>query len=84
DLTMPEMSGGDFAVRLRRTLSHSPFLIVMTAPGEEVGELLAVETGFHLWLTKPIDPENLLSILDICRQARDRLESPEVAGEITH
>ena len=77
DLTMPELNGNEFALRLRRYLPHSPFLILMTEAGEGTGDMLAVETGFHLWITKPIDPENMLSVLDICARTKGLVALPD-------
>ena len=70
DRTMPGMNGKELAIRLRRTVLHSPLLILMTEIGEELDSVLACNAGFHLRLTKPIASDNLLSVLDICARVK--------------
>jgi CheY-like chemotaxis protein len=65
DLNMPVMDGDELAERLRDQASGRPVLIVaVTAMGGDESRRRTEAAGFHLHLLKPVDPHDLLRVLD--------------------
>jgi len=65
DLNMPEMDGDEVAVKLRHQADGVPIVLVaVTAMNNEASCLRIKEAGFDLHLVKPLDPHNLLSLVD--------------------
>ena len=65
DLNMPGMEGDELAVRLREQAAGRPMLFVaVTAMGNEECRQRTGAAGFHLHLVKPVDPHDLLRIVD--------------------
>jgi signal transduction histidine kinase/ActR/RegA family two-component response regulator len=64
DIGLPDMSGYEVARRIRSApWGEQVFLIAATGWGQEADRDLAIEAGFDLHLTKPIDFEALQSVL---------------------
>jgi CheY-like chemotaxis protein len=65
DLNMPGMDGDELAVRLRRWAGRRHLVLVaLTAmSGPEYGERIRA-AGFDLHLVKPVDPFNLVQVVD--------------------
>ena len=65
DLNMPVMEGDELAERLREQAGERPMLIVaVTAMGNDESRRRTAAAGFHLHLLKPVDPHDLLRIVD--------------------
>jgi len=65
DLNIPGMGGDELAVHLREEAGERPVLFVaVTAMGDEESRLRTEAAGFQLHLVKPVDPHDLLRILD--------------------
>ena len=65
DLNMPGMDGDELASRLREQAQGRPQLLVaVTAMSNEVSAERIRTAGFNLHLIKPVNPHNLLSVLD--------------------
>jgi two-component system, OmpR family, response regulator len=65
DLTMPLMDGDELAVRLRKQAAGRPMLLVaVTAMGGDEYRRRTEAAGFHLHLLKPVDPHDLLRVVD--------------------
>ncbi len=65
DLNMPGMEGDEVAIRLRAEAKHRPMLLVaVTAMSNDLCERRISEAGFDMHLVKPVDPHNLLTVLD--------------------
>jgi len=65
DLNMPGMDGDELAVRLRDQAGDRPVLFVaMTAMAGEEDRRRTETAGFHLHLVKPVDPHDLLRVVD--------------------
>jgi CheY-like chemotaxis protein len=64
DLNMPNISGYDAAKVFRRHPSATrPVLIAITAWSEESHKVEAKQAGFDYYLTKPIEPAEVLRLL---------------------
>jgi two-component system, OmpR family, response regulator len=65
DLNMPGMEGDELAVRLRDEAGGRPVLFVaVTAMGSDECRRRTEAAGFHLHLLKPVDPHDLLRVVD--------------------
>jgi CheY-like chemotaxis protein len=62
DLALPDGSGLELAARIRRRWSHIA-VILLTAHPEPLSRIEAARTGVSHYLTKPVHPESLLSII---------------------
>lgn len=63
DLHMPDMSGTDLQSELARQGWHQP-VIVMTAFPTDAVRTQALAAGARVFLTKPIDPDQLLEAVE--------------------
>ena len=64
DIGLPNLSGYDVAKVFRRHPEKTrPFLVAITAWDTEQDRELGRQAGFDLYLTKPIDPRELLRLL---------------------
>lgn len=62
DVMMPRMNGMEVCRRVKQELKlENIFIIVLTAKGQELDRLKGQEVGADLYLTKPFDPEVLLT-----------------------
>jgi two-component system OmpR family response regulator len=65
DLNMPGMSGFDLALELRKSnYSCSAYLVAMTGLNTNENYQEAMRSGFDVFLTKPFDITDLVSILE--------------------
>ena len=70
DVMMPKMNGMEVCRRIKKELTlNEVFIILLTAKGQELDRQKGVEVGADIYMTKPFDPEVLLSkareILDL-------------------
>jgi two-component system phosphate regulon response regulator PhoB len=82
DWMLPEMSGIEFAARLRRADRHPMLpILVLTARGEEADRVRGLETGADDYVVKPFSvPELIARVAALLRRA-----SPErVSDALTH
>ena len=63
DIGLPDLNGYEVARNIREQAQQPDLLIALTGYGQEKDIALAVEAGFDLHLTKPIDPEELVAIV---------------------
>lgn len=72
DLHMPGMAGDELAARLLAQPGWRPLVLVaVTAMGEDVYRQRTSAAGFHLHLVKPVDPEQLVAVVEaLFRQAQ--------------
>jgi signal transduction histidine kinase/CheY-like chemotaxis protein len=77
DIGLPDMPGYDVAKELRETYEEAVKIIALTGYGQEKDKLLAKETGFDYYLTKPI------SIDDINRVISDAFAGTRAKGKTT-
>ncbi|GAA4343515.1 PAS domain-containing sensor histidine kinase [Variovorax defluvii] len=63
DIGLPGLSGLEVAERARAEIAHPPPLIAVSGYGQERDRQLSFEAGFFAHLTKPVDVEQLESLL---------------------
>jgi DNA-binding response OmpR family regulator len=62
DVMMPKMNGMDVCSKVKQELGlHNVFIILLTAKGQELDRQKGSEVGANIYMTKPFDPELLLS-----------------------
>ncbi|MEP6652184.1 MAG: chemotaxis protein CheB [Myxococcales bacterium] len=70
DVGLPEMDGFELARRVRRTRKHGDLcLIALTGYGQPSDHSLGVEAGFDAHLVKPVQAEQLLTLLNKLRSS---------------
>ena len=66
DISMPDMSGLELAVQLRRQPRlNDCFMIAVTGHTDALHRLQSEEAGIHLFLIKPVDASNLQTLLTL-------------------
>jgi len=69
DVMMPKMNGMEVCRRVKKDLViNNLFIVLLTAKGQELDRQKGQEVGADVYMTKPFDPEAILS------KARDVLE----------
>jgi DNA-binding response OmpR family regulator len=62
DVMMPKMNGMDVCQKVKKELALSDvYIILLTAKGQELDRQRGQEVGADVYMTKPFDPEALLS-----------------------
>ncbi len=64
DVMMPKMNGFDVCQRVKsgNGISKSPYIVLLTAKGQELDRQKGEEVGADLYMTKPFDPDALLNV----------------------
>jgi two-component system CheB/CheR fusion protein len=69
DIGIPEIDGLEVARRLRASAAHANmFLIALTGYGQSADRIAAREAGFDEHLVKPVDPVDLVALLNSLRE----------------
>jgi CheY-like chemotaxis protein len=63
DIGLPELDGYQVAQRVRRELGQAVFLVAITGYGRPEDRRQALDAGFDVHLTKPVDPQHLTELL---------------------
>ena len=62
DVMMPKMNGMEVCRRVKKELElNNVFIVLLTAKGQELDRQRGQEVGADVYMTKPFDPEVLLS-----------------------
>jgi DNA-binding response OmpR family regulator len=62
DVMMPKMNGMEVCRRVKKELKFSDvFIVLLTAKGQEMDRQRGQEVGADVYMTKPFDPEAILS-----------------------
>ena len=62
DVMMPKMNGMEVCRRVKKELGlHDVFIVLLTAKGQELDRQRGQEVGADVYMTKPFDPEIILS-----------------------
>ncbi|HUL59477.1 MAG TPA: response regulator [Anaeromyxobacteraceae bacterium] len=63
DVGLPGIDGLEVARRIRGSLGAAPFLVAVTGHGRSDDRRAALAAGFDVHLVKPVDVEELMSVL---------------------
>jgi len=62
DVMMPKMNGMEVCRRVKKELGlENVFIVLLTAKGQETDRQKGLDVGADVYMTKPFDPEVLLS-----------------------
>ncbi|MDE3212762.1 MAG: response regulator [Bacteroidota bacterium] len=62
DVMMPKMNGMEVCRKVKKELQiPGVYIVLLTAKGQEVDKLKGQEVGADVYMTKPFDPEIILS-----------------------
>ena len=62
DVMMPKMNGMEVCRRVKKELlMNDIYIVLLTAKGQELDRLKGQEVGADVYMTKPFDPEVILS-----------------------
>ena len=62
DVMMPKMNGMDVCKKVKKELGlHNVYIVLLTAKGQELDRQKGQEVGADVYMTKPFDPEVILS-----------------------
>ena len=65
DVMMPQMNGFDVCRAVKRDLNMGGvYVVILTAKGQEIDKQRGAEVGADLYMTKPFDPDELLSLAE--------------------
>ncbi|MBA4066971.1 MAG: response regulator [Isosphaera sp.] len=82
DLNMPGMDGDELVGRLRDQAADRPVLFVaVTAMSAEEYRRRTTEAGFEMHLVKPVDPHDLVRILDAMARMLTAQKPAPAAGQ---
>ena len=68
DITMPKMDGLE-ALRLIRKYDENATAIMITAAGQKEKMILEIKSGAADFISKPYEPNDVLSVIDKCVKA---------------
>jgi CheY-like chemotaxis protein len=75
DIGLPGMDGYQLARRLREAFGRQIVLIALTGYGLETDAEKAMQAGFDLHLTKPVDLQKLAQAIEIAGRSRQAVAS---------
>ena len=76
DVMMPKMNGMEVCRKVKKELMlNEVFIVLLTAKGQELDRQKGQEVGANLYMTKPFDPEVILS------KAREILNLDNVSAD---
>lgn len=65
DVMMPKMNGMEVCQKVKKELGLSGvYIILLTAKGQEVDRQKGLEMGADKYMTKPFDPDEMLSVAE--------------------
>ena len=65
DVMMPKMNGMEVCQKVKKDLGLSGvYIILLTAKGQEVDRQKGLEMGADKYMTKPFDPDEMLSVAE--------------------
>ena len=65
DVMMPKMNGMEVCQKVKKELKlNHVYIILLTAKGQEVDRQKGLEMGADRYMTKPFDPDEMLSIAE--------------------
>lgn len=65
DVMMPKMNGMEVCQKVKKELNLSGiYIVLLTAKGQEVDRQKGLEMGADKYMTKPFDPDEMLSVAE--------------------
>ena len=65
DVMMPKMNGMEVCQKVKKELNITEtYIILLTAKGQEVDRQKGLDMGANKYMTKPFDPDEMLSIAE--------------------
>ncbi len=65
DVMMPKMNGMEVCQKVKKELNlEEVYIILLTAKGQEVDRQKGLDMGANKYMTKPFDPDEMLSIAE--------------------
>jgi len=65
DVMMPKMNGMEVCYKVKKELGiDGVYIILLTAKGQEVDRQKGLEMGADRYMTKPFDPDEMLSVAE--------------------
>jgi len=65
DVMMPKMNGMEVCYKVKKELKLTDvYIILLTAKGQEVDRQKGLEMGADRYMTKPFDPDEMLSVAE--------------------
>jgi len=65
DVMMPKMNGMEVCQKVKKELNlNHVYIILLTAKGQEVDRQKGLEMGADRYMTKPFDPDEMLSVAE--------------------
>ncbi|MDX1332470.1 MAG: response regulator [Robiginitalea sp.] len=65
DVMMPKMNGMEVCQKVKKELGiEGVYIILLTAKGQEVDRQKGLEMGADRYMTKPFDPDEMLSVAE--------------------
>ena len=65
DVMMPKMNGMQVCQKVKKELNLSDiYIVLLTAKGQEVDRQKGLEMGADKYMTKPFDPDEMLSVAE--------------------
>lgn len=85
DLNLPQMDGLEVCTRIRK-LSHvsDPYILMLTAKGEELDRVIGLSTGADDYLVKPFSPSELVARVRALLRRSLRQDAPPQIYQTPH
>ncbi|MBE9066978.1 response regulator transcription factor [Leptolyngbya cf. ectocarpi LEGE 11479] len=79
DLMLPGLDGLEVCARIRQTAGpKDPYILMLTAKGEELDRIIGLSTGADDYMVKPFSPRELVArVRALLRRSLRRTESPQ-------
>ena len=86
DLMMPGLNGLEVCTRIRRqTVGKDPFILMLTAKGEEIDRVVGLSTGADDYLVKPFSaPELIARIRALLRRSLRNIDTEDLQHLTQH
>lgn len=85
DLMLPKLDGLEVCARIRqRPGEKDPYILMLTAKGEEIDRIIGLSTGADDYVVKPFSPRELVARVRALLRRSLRLEEAEADYETAH
>ncbi|PSN17035.1 DNA-binding response regulator [filamentous cyanobacterium CCP5] len=85
DLMLPKLDGLEVCARIRqRPGEKDPFILMLTAKGEEIDRIVGLSTGADDYVVKPFSPRELVARVRALLRRSLRLEESDADYETAH